>query len=220
VTVYDPHTPQIWRVPLRQQVEVLTVVQAPLGGYLVPAAHAREVAERLELHGIAFETLAGGLHEVSVEAFRARRVTFSAAPFEGRMRARIEGSWGTERMSLGTGALFVPIAQPRARLLMGLLEPQAPDSLAAWGFFNACFEQKEHMEPYVAEQIARAMVAREPALGEELARRVAADPAFAADPSARLDFFLRRHESWDSRYNLYPILRVAVRPGIEGVLRR
>ena len=43
----------------------------------------------------------------------------------------------------------------RARLVMHLLEPQAPDSFAAWGFFNACFEQKEYMEPYVAEQIAR-----------------------------------------------------------------
>ena len=43
---------------------------------------------------------------------------------------------------------------------MALLEPQAPDSLAAWGFFNSCFEQKEHIEPYVAEQIAHAMLAQ------------------------------------------------------------
>jgi hypothetical protein len=37
---------------------------------------------------------------------------------------------------------------------------------------------------------------------------VAGDAAFAADASARLDFFLRRHSSWDARFNLYPILRL------------
>ena len=37
---------------------------------------------------------------------------------------------------------------------------------------------------------------------------MAADAAFAASSSARLDFFLRRHASWDTRLNLYPVLRV------------
>ena len=43
---------------------------------------------------------------------------------------------------------------------------------------------------------------------EEFERAVARDQKFAADPSARLDFFLRRHSSWDARYNLYPIMRL------------
>jgi hypothetical protein len=128
------------------------------------------------------------------------------------MRARLEGAWQPEAATFSAGALFVPIAQPCARLLMALLEPQAPDSLAAWGFFNACFEQKEHLEPYVAEQIAREMLQEQPALAEEFRQRLE-DPVFAADPAARLEFFLQRHASWDSRYNLYPILRVAERPG-------
>lgn len=211
VTVYDPTTPQIWRVPLRQQVEVLTSVKAPLGGYLVPAAHAEEVAAKLSLHGIRFERVAAPLEQAAVEAFRASKVEFSPAPFEGHMRAKLNGAWQRESFSVGEGALFVPIAQPRARLLMALLEPQAPDSLAAWGFFNACFEQKEQLEPYVAEQIAREMLEAQPGLRQEF-ERCLADPAFAADPSARLEFFLRRHASWDTRYNLYPILRMDARP--------
>jgi hypothetical protein len=91
---------------------------------------------------------------------------------------------------------------------MHLLEPQAPDSFAAWGFFNACFEPKEHLEPYVAEQIAREMLTQQPALQGEFDRKLAAEPAFAADPEARLNFFLRRHASWDSHLNLYPVFRV------------
>ena len=37
-------------------------------------------------------------------------------------------------------------------------------------------------------------------------------PARAASPSARLEFFYRRHPSWDERFGLYPVLRVDVAP--------
>jgi hypothetical protein len=109
---------------------------------------------------------------------------------------------------VAAGSLFVPITQPRSRLIVALLEPQAPDSLAAWGFFNACFEQKEQIEPYVAEQIARAIFDSDPDLQAEFALKLKDDPAFAADPGARLDFFCRRHASFDDRRHLYPILRL------------
>jgi hypothetical protein len=64
------------------------------------------------------------------------------------------------------------------------------------------------MEPYVADQIARTLLAQTPGLQEEFSRRLKDDAAFAANPRARLEFFLRRHASWDSRMSLYPVLRV------------
>ncbi len=194
-------------MPYRGGVEATLVVEAPLGGYVVPAGFASEIGAKLALHGISFQPLRELVDGVRAQVFRATRVAFSTAPFEGRMRASLEGAWVRETHDIGSGALFVPIAQPCARLLMALLEPQAPDSLAAWGFFNACFEQKEHMEPYVSEQIAREMLADNPDLQAEFARRLQ-DATFAANPVARLEFFLRRHSSWDTRYNLYPVLRV------------
>jgi len=208
VTVYDPTTPQIWKVPYRNKVEPALVVQAPLGGYVIPAAFAREIGAKLANHGISFEPLPSDVEEVRAEVFRAAQVTFSTTPFEGRMRAIFAGEWARETQPIRAGALFVPIAQPLSRLVMALLEPRAPDSLAAWGFFNACFEQKEHMEPYVAEQIAREMLANDPALREEFAQLLQDDAAFAANPGARLDFFLSRHSSRDDRYNVYPVFRV------------
>jgi hypothetical protein len=95
---------------------------------------------------------------------------------------------------------------------MHLLEPQAPDSFAAWGFFNACFEQKEYLEPYVAEEIARTLLAQQPTLQQQFDQRLKDDPAFAANPRARLDFFLVRHASWDTRFNLYPVFRLDTLP--------
>jgi hypothetical protein len=42
----------------------------------------------------------------------------------------------------------------------------------------------------------------------EFEARLKADATFAASPEARLEFFARRHSSWDARYNLYPVLRL------------
>lgn len=121
-----------------------------------------------------------GMREV--EVFRASRAVFANRPFEGRMRMTLEGEWRPETRRLPANSILVPIAKPRALLLMGLLEPRAPDSLAAWGFFNACFEQKEHVEPYVAELPAREMLAADPRLEEEFKRALAADPAGPTSP--------------------------------------
>src|SRR6202042_1245133 len=60
VTTYDPKTPQIWRVPLRDQVKVAVSATVPLGGYVIPAAFPADIAPRLEAHGVGFSRLRGG----------------------------------------------------------------------------------------------------------------------------------------------------------------
>ena len=147
-----------------------------------------------------------------VEAFRAGKTTFAPVSFEGHQGLAMEGTWKQETRALDAGALFVPIAQRRARLVMALLEPQAPDSLAAWGEFNNAFEQKEYMEAYVAEEVARDMLERDPALKAAFEKRVREDAYFAKNPQVRLEFFARRHASWDQQFNLYPVLRTDAAP--------
>jgi hypothetical protein len=212
VTVYDPQTPQLWRVPFRDRVLPSLSVRAPLGGYLVPRGWAAVVGGRLAAHGIVALPLVAPTAALAVEAFRATAVQFATHPFEGRQRVGLTGAWARETAELAAGDLFVPIAQPLARLVMHLLEPQAPDSLASWGFFNACFEPKEYLEPYVAEQIAQSLLAGDPHLEAEFRQRLQQDPTFGADPAARREFFLRRHPSWDAQLNRYPIVRVAEAP--------
>jgi len=193
---------------MRDTVKPLLCVRAPGAGYVVPVSFVAEIGRRLVAHGIANVEVVGRRTGVRASVFRAREVQFSSAPFEGRMRAQLDGAWSEELVDIESGALFVPITQSLARLVAALFEPRAPDSFAAWGFFNACFEQKEQMEPYVAEQIAAQLLAADPALREEFTAKLKADPYFAASPSDRLEFFLRRHVSWDQRYNLYPVMRV------------
>jgi Zinc carboxypeptidase len=210
MTRYDDTKPQIWTVPLRDEIVPGRSVAAPKAGYLVPAAHAEMVGEKLRIHGIEYRRLEDALADTEVESFRADSAEYAANTVESHHRLAVEGGWKLERRSLAPGALFVPIAQPKARLAMALLEPQAPDSLLAWGGFNNAFERKEYMEDYVAEEVARDMLAKNPALRAEFEQRLKSDPEFAKNAAARLEFFYRRHAAWDDRFNLYPVLRTDI----------
>ncbi|MEP7244229.1 MAG: peptidase M14, partial [Gammaproteobacteria bacterium] len=209
VTTYDPAKPQIWHIPFRDTVAPKLTVRAPRGAYVVPAAYAAWMGERLSLHGIRFERLDKAVAAANVDAFRASKVTLSPATFESHTTAKIEGEWKPERRDIPAGSLIVPIAQPSARLILALLEPQSSDSYAGWGFFNGVFETKEYAEAYVAEQMGREMLANDPELAKAFKQRLATDPEFAKSPTARLDFFFNHHPAHDERLNLYPILRIA-----------
>jgi hypothetical protein len=210
MTRYDEGKPQVWKMPLRDDVQPSVTSVAPKAGYLVPAEVAARLAPMLSVHGVQFRTLSAP--QAGDEAWRATSITFDPASSEGHQRVKAsEGSWRRESRTLGPGALYVPIAQPRARLVMQLLEPQAPDSAFAWGGFNNFLEQKEYMEAYVAEEVAREQL-KDPKLAAEFAERLRTDEKFAADPAARLDFFYRRHSAYDERYRLYPVLRTDSEP--------
>lgn len=208
MTRYDESKPQVWKIPLRDEVLPSLTVAPPAGGYVVPSEHAERVARQLDIHGIAYRRIAA-LPRAVVQVFRAATATPSPRPVEGHQTLAVTGSWANETHDIGAGALFVPIRQARSRLVMAMLEPQAPDSLLAWGDFNNHFEQKEYMEGYVAEAVAREMMARDPVLKTRFEQKLKDDPAFAASPQARLSYFHQLHSSWDGRLNLYPVLRTA-----------
>lgn len=206
MTRYDESTPRIWTIPLHDDLQPDVLVDAPRAGYIVPAAHAGWVREHLSRHGVEFREI-GAHADTTVQTFRADKTSLGNLSVEGHQRLSVEGRWAPEKRDITAGSLFVPIQQPRARLLMAMLEPLAPDSLLAWGAFNSAFEQKEYMEDYVAEAVARDMLANDPALATEFEQRLRTDAEFAASPAARLEFFHRRHASWDERFNLYPVMR-------------
>jgi hypothetical protein len=212
VVSYDESRPEIWRVPLREELAPTATAVLPRGGWIVPAAWAPRLAERLRLHGVRFARLEGGRRAAEVEAFRATEARLAASSFEGRQTLSVTGGWARETRDLAPGALWIPAAQARALLAAHLLEPAGPDAFLAWGDFNAAFERKEYVEDYVLEPFARDLLARDPETRREFERLLAEDPAFARDPRARLEFFHRRHPSFDEAYRLYPVLRADARP--------
>lgn len=175
-------------------------------GYAIPPQWTDAIG-RLSLHGLQTFRTKRSVSD-SFESVRFENVKFPAAPFESRFSPSFEAYKVVEKRTLIPGTVVVPIAQPGAKLAMHLLEPQAPDSLLQWGFFNAIFEQKEYGEDYAIEPVARRMLERDPALRAEFERRLKEDPRFAASPQARLQFFYRRSPYWDERLNKYPVVRL------------
>lgn len=207
---YDEKTPQIWKLPLFEELEPAVAVKAPRGGFIVDGGYAPAVAKVLAVHGIKYAPVRGE-PRVAVEAYRATKVTYQP-PSEGRARAAFEGAWSSETRTLDRGAIYVPMAQPLGRLVLHLLDPALPDSLAQWGHFSTAFERKEYMEAYIAEEVAREMFAKDPAVKAQFEAAVAADPELAKSSAQRLEWFYRRHPSWDERVNLLPIYKAAADP--------
>lgn len=181
---------------------------AAKAGYVVDGGYAAVVASILEHHGISYRRLDDQPH-LHVLAFRATAVKHES-PFEGRARATFQGAWAEETRTLDRGAIYVPIAQPLARLIVHLFDPAAPDSLAQWGLFSTAFERKEYMEPYVAEEVARTMMAKDPAIKAQFDQAVAAEPL--TTPEAKREWFYRRSPAWDDRVNLMPVYSVDAFP--------
>lgn len=192
-------------VPMYDDFRVKAAVAPPLF-YVVPAQW-KEVIEVLRAHGLTLQTTKEPA-TIDVESYRFLNVKWAAGPFEGRLMPSFRVEAVKERRSFSAGSVVVPLAQEWAKVAINLLEPEAPDSLVRWGFFNATFEQKEYGEDYVVEKLAREMLASNPQLREEYERRLSSEPAFASNPRARLQFFYQRSPYWDKQMNLYPVGRI------------
>jgi murein tripeptide amidase MpaA len=194
-------------VPFYDESRVAAAVAPPLY-YIVPPQW-KSVIEVLAAHGLRLQKLAQPA-TIEVESYRFTDVKFAATPFEGRVMPSYKTNAVRERRTFPAGSIVVPVAQPAGNVAVHLLEPEAPDSFVAWGFFNAIFEQKEYGEDYVLENLAREMLAKDENLRREFEQKLATDPKFAASASDRLNFFYERSPYWDKQMNLYPVGRVTM----------
>lgn len=192
-------------VPMYDTFRV-TVAVVPPRAYIVPRQW-QDVIEVIKAHGLMTSTLAS-TRRIEVESYRFINVSWPEGPFEGRHMPKFDVESIVEEREFPVGSLIVPVAQPLAKVAMNLLEPNAPDSLVRWGFFNAIFEEKEYGEHYVLERLAREMLAANPSLESEFQEMLETDPEFASSPAERLRYFYKRSPYWDPQMNLYPVGRI------------
>ena len=209
---YDETKPQVWTVPRHDEIIPKVTAHVPRAGYIVDGGYVDIVRRVLDAHHLKYVRIAG-IPTLAVEAFRATKVTTQPL-FEGRARMALEGAWATENRRLERGSIFVPIDQSSPRLIVHLLDPAGPDSLAQWGELATAFERKEYIEPYVLEQAAKAMINEVPAVRARFAEMLA-DPTFANNPEARREWFYKLLPSYDERLNLLPIYRTDVAPPLQ-----
>ncbi|MFN2531264.1 MAG: M14 family metallopeptidase [Pyrinomonadaceae bacterium] len=199
-------------VPMYRTFRATTTVKPPVY-YIVPRQWEK-IIDVLKVHGIAFKSLTKAT-SIEIESYRFTNVRWPTGPFEGRLMPQFSVEPLRESRTYLAQSVVVPLEQSLAKLVINLLEPEAPDSLVRWGFFNAIFEQKEYGEAYVVEALARQMLAEDKSLRDQFNERLRTDAHFRSDPAARLDFFYRRSHYWDPQINMYPVGRVMKRGVVE-----
>ena len=195
--------PVTMRVPYNVG-SVATSVDRP-AAYWVPSSW-REIIEKLDLHGIRYERIAGP-REVDVTMYRLGEPEYGKAQFEGHVRVTAPASPLRRREHFPAGSVRVPTDQPLGTLAVLLLEPSSPDSLFQWGFFHSILAPTEYVENYIMEPMAERMLAEDPKLAAEFHEKVEHDAEFRGNAQARLQWLYERTPFYDERARLYPVGR-------------
>lgn len=196
--------PELWRLPFYGSHPTLQLARPK--AYWVPSYRA-DLIERLKLHGVAVETL-DAPRTVPVEMLRLVEPKVAPRANEGHVQISVEQVTTQARdWTFPKGSVRVSTDQPLGDLVVLLLEPQSNESFFAWGMVPEVLSRVEYIEPYAIAPLAEKMLAADPALKAAFEAKLKAEPAFAADPDARLAWFYRQTPFYDDRHLLYPIAR-------------
>ncbi len=235
---------------IHDEIDTTVEAQMPLG-YLIPPAF-KDVADHLAAQAVQMEKTTKPIEQV-FETYRFGPTALGGLT-EGHVLLNLQPRMVNEKITIPAGAWWVPMKQRRSRLILAMLEPAAPDSLAAWGYLNSVFEGAAGrggggggggrggaggrgaaagatgatpqaappggpnpgrggratggLGEYLSEPIARKMMADQPELRKQFEAKVASDPTFAADPTARLAWWYQQSKYEPEDNGRYPIVRV------------
>ena len=194
--------PVTFRMPIigQEPVETVTLPKA----WWVPQEQT-DVIDRLRLHGIRFDTIAKP-RTLTLDRVHVRDAAVQRAQ-DGRLPLKATFEHTTVTETLPAGTIRVPSDQPLGLLAAGLLEPEAPDSLIAWGFFPEMLSSRPSAEAFVSAPLAEELLARNATVKSAFEAKLAAEPAFAADAQARLAWLTDRLPSRPYFHLTYPVLR-------------
>lgn len=198
-------TPETQKVAFFREEDSYRFVRRPKG-YLIPATHFWLV-ERLQNQGISVEKLLSD-PPGKVFWYQMSGPVFSSQPNEGRIKVKAKAEKLMRNMALHKDFYLVSTDQPLGNLAMLLLEPEVPESLFQWGFFNSIFQRTEYAEDYFLEPMAVQMLKESPELQQKFDQKKKAEPAFANNPKAILEWFYAQSPYYDQRFSWYPVLRV------------
>jgi hypothetical protein len=195
-------------VPWYHRAKAALTLPRPRGYLVLPGWP--QIEQRLRTHGLRVEKLREPA-EIEVETIRVADPKYAERPYQGLTRVQAKVERRAERRAIPAGALWVPADQPDFTVAVQLFEPEAPDSLFAWGLLSSVLEQKEYVDNRVLESWVRERMKDAKTAAEfEAAMK---DETFAKDPLARYLWWYRRTPWWDETIGLLPVFRVMRAPG-------
>lgn len=203
---YNREKPFAKEIPYYHHYAPTMSVEKP-AAYLIPQGW-HNVVEQLQRNGVAMQSLPADT-SIAVTAYLIEDFQTSSRAYEGHyphygVQLRPE----KQTLRFHAGDWYIPLDQWRNRYLLETLEPQAPDSYFAWNYFDAILQQKEYFSAYVFEDRALELLEQDPQLRADLEARKAADPDFARNSRAQLDFIYKRSPHYEPEHLRYPVFRV------------
>lgn len=143
-----------YKLPYLSLAVPVRSVKLPAGYILLP--QYADALANLRRHGIRLEKILEGF-TAEAENFKISAVELDKNIFQGHVLNSLKGSYEKGETAIPAGSYYISLAQPLARLVPVLLEPESSDSLAAWGFFNRVIVQQwsNRPGPYPVYRLAR-----------------------------------------------------------------
>ena len=205
---YDRNKPFTKKIPYYNFFKPKKDVTIPKA-YLVPKVW-RKVVSRLEFNDIELEELKDS-DSLDVEVYRIESYETYSRPYEGHYpHYNTSVSTSVEKVYIDEDDYYLVNTDQRGiRYLLETLEPTAPDSFFNWNFFDTILQQKEGFSPYVWEDEALKLLERNDPLKSEFETKKLAEPDFASNWYAQLDWLFKRSANYEKAHLRYPVYRIA-----------
>ena len=203
---YDRNNPYQKWIPFFNTYKSDKSIKRPRA-YIIPQAY-EAVIQRLEWNSVKVNRLKQD-SVIQVNMYRIQNYESPLKPYEGHfLHTQVEVKTETKNWVFHKGDYIIYTDQPAVRYIVETLEPEAPDSFFAWNFFDGILSQKEYFSSYVFEERAAELLSANSELKAEFEATKKADPEFAENARAQLQFIYERSVHQEKTVNLYPVARV------------
>ncbi len=203
---YDRSKPFTKDIPFYDTYVPLDEVTRP-EAYIIPQGWHNIVA-LLRLNGVQMKPLEKDTG-MDVETYYIEELETPKQPFEGHYwHTSVKIRTENQKLAFKKGDWMIPVNQSTNRYIIETLEPKAVDSFFKWNFFDTILQAKEHYSGYVFEDLASDLLKKSPELKAKLDEKRKADPEFAKNGNAQLDFIYKNSDYAEQEYMRYPVFRV------------
>ena len=182
------------------------IVEKPKA-YIIPAGYY-DVIERLKLNGVVVKTFARDT-TIKVAVYHIDDYKSRATAYEKHhANYAVKVSKSQQQIKFLKGDYIIDMNQPVNRYIIEMLEPTGDDSFFAWNFFDGILQQKEGYSDYRWEDIAADVLKNDPVLKAKLEEKKKAEPDFAKNAGAILNYIYKNSSWYEKAHLRYPVYRL------------
>ena len=183
--------------------------------YIIPSAYGT-IVRKLRKHGITVEQLRQPL-ATRVEVYRITKMEWAEQPYQGHRTVQLLARAESREMTFAPGTFIVRLAQSSGNVAAFLLEPETPDGLAAWNYFDHIGEDNVIIVEDFLDKLGEQLL-EQPEVRAEFDRRAQLDPKLRSDRAKRREFFLEKSPYADSNRHLFPVYRLMHKTAMATIL--